>query len=418
VEPISSPAKIRRAQTRAARLVVLTALSALAGQAAAGAFEQPPAYSPVAALGAAWKGPNYTVLSPVSSDGILRHFAFRTPYGDFEATGDQLMAARLKELAALQALSGTDRTQKLGESVAKAGMAPVVFAGNLITNPVGTTKSTAAGVSQFFSGIGSGLDNMGKSRDDMVSSISGEAKQKREIAAKLGVDPYTDFKPLADRLQELGSTAAIGNLAVAGAFMVVPGGIGVVVSDTSTVSTLNGMAADYSSAQLMDLNRDKLARLGVDRSIADSLFANRFYTPIDATAMVEALGTIGPVRNVSDMLASAATADSRATAYFIRKRIEMTAEWQRGHKSIVAFVGADNLRFPLCQEASGAIVGVFPIDSLSWTPETSRALGAITGAANGSGATTKTLVITGTATALARSSFSADGWTIEERTKF
>ena len=41
--------------------------------------------------------------------------------------------------------------------------------------------------------------------------------------------------------------------------------------------------------QLMDMNRDKLARLGVDRAAADSLFANLYYTPVDATAITEAL---------------------------------------------------------------------------------------------------------------------------------
>ena len=97
-----SPAK------HAALLGLLTMLAAGADAAAAGQFEEPPSYSPASALGQAWKGSNYTVISPVSSDGMLRHYTMRTRWGEFEATGDQLMAARVKELNALHALDETN----------------------------------------------------------------------------------------------------------------------------------------------------------------------------------------------------------------------------------------------------------------------------------------------------------------------
>ena len=392
---------------------IALALAMTAGIAAAGSFEQPPSTSPAAALGPAWKGSNYTVLSPVSSDGLMRHYTLRTPFGDFEVTGDALMAARIKELNALHALDETNAPKTFGEAAVKAGLGPVVFAGAMIAHPVDTTQNTFAGIGQFFGGVGSGLNNMGKSRDDAVASLTGEAKQKRLIAAQLGVDPYTDFKPLATRLDELAGAAAVGNLAVSGAFMAVPGAAGAVVSNTSTASTLQGMVADYSSAQLMDRNRDKLARLGVDRAVAESLFANPNYTPVDVTAMTEALASLAGVKNLDAMVARAAAADSRATAYFIRKRIEMTAAWQRRRRTIAAFAHDDDLRFPLCLTAGGGAVGAYPIDSLSWTPETARLFESMSSAAAGP----KTLVITGTATPLAKSNLSALGWTVEERAK-
>jgi hypothetical protein len=407
-----SPAK------HAALLGLLTMLAAGADAAAAGQFEEPPSYSPASALGQAWKGSNYTVISPVSSDGMLRHYTMRTRWGEFEATGDQLMAARVKELNALHALDETNAPKSFGQAAAKAGLGPVIFAGSLIAHPVDTTQNTVAGIGQLFGGIGSGLNNMGKSRDDAVASLSGEAKQKRLIATGLGVDPYTDFKPLADRLDELAGAAAVGNLAVSGAFMAVPGAAGVVVSNTSTAGTLNGMVSDYSSAQLMDINRDKLTRLGVDGATANSLLANPHYTPVDVTAMVDALSSIGPVRDLPAMVGEAAAADSRPTAFFVRRRIELTAAWRRRHGPIAAFAGADSVRFPLAETADGAIVGVYPIDILSWTPETARTLDAMTAEAQRSGAASKTLVITGTATPLAKSRLAALGWTVQERAKF
>ena len=118
-------------------------------------------------------------MSPVSSDGLMRHYTVRTPAGDFEVTGDALMAARIRELNALQALGRDQRAQQFGEGGAKAGLGPVVFAGNLIAHPVDTTQNTVAGVGQFINGLSSGFNNMGKSRDDTVSSLIGEDKEKR-----------------------------------------------------------------------------------------------------------------------------------------------------------------------------------------------------------------------------------------------
>jgi len=396
------------------RTLAAVAFGFLAATGAAGAdgFERPPSFAPAAALGPGWNGSDPQVTNPVTSDGLLRHYRVKTASGEFEVAGDQLMAARLRELAALQKLDDVNVATKFGQQAVKTGLAPVIFAGNLVVHPVRTTQDTVSGVGQVFNGVTSGLNNLGKSRDDAIASLTGEAKQKREIAAALGVDPYTDFKPLADRLNEVASAGAAGNLAVTGAFILTPGAAGLVASNTNTATTLGGLVKDYSSAQLMDINREKLAGLGVDRATSDQLFANPYYTPVDATAITEALGELAGAGDLNAMVATAGIADSRATAYFIRRRIELTAAWRRRHQAIVGFAHADDPRFPVATTAKG-LVGVYPIDALSWTPETGRIVAAMTAAGPGA----KTLVITGTATPLAKSRLKALGWTLEERAK-
>ena len=381
---------------------------------AAGPYETPPSVEASAALGPISKGANYEVLSPVASDGMLRHYVVRTAAGDFETVGDQLMALRIRELKALADLEKTNATSKFGQAVMAAGLGPLAFAGNMIEHPIDTTQKTMSGIGQMFGDIGSSLNNMGKSRDDTIASLTGEAKEKRALAAEVGVDPYTDFKPLADRLDELASASAVGNLAVSGAMMAVPGAAGLAVSNASTANSLRGSAADASSAQLMDVNRNKLARLEIDRGVADRLFANPYYTPVDMTAIADAIGKLGPVANLGPMLSRAADADSRAAAYFVRRRIELTAAWQSGHEEIVAFLGEDSVRFPLCQTGSGALVGVYPIDVLSWTPETAATVEAWTAEARRDGAKRKMLFITGGATALAKKNLAAQGWKLSK----
>ena len=119
------------------------------------------------------------------------------------------------------------------------------------------------------------MRNAGQSRDNVVESVSGASKQRRILAFQYGVDPYTDYKPLADKLASMAGFAAAGGLAVSAALIAVPGAAGAIVSDVSTANTLNGMARDYSDTQLLDMNRDALAKLGVDSEAAERFLHNK-----------------------------------------------------------------------------------------------------------------------------------------------
>ena len=399
---------------RAAAAAIVCA--ALTTGALAAEFESPPSFRP-AALGSAWRGPNYIVEAPVTSDGFLRHYRIRTNAGLIGVIGDQLVAARIGELRALQALSTTNDVQQFGQSVARTAMGPVVFAGNLIRNPLGTTEGAVKGVGNVVSGIGSGINNMGQSRDSALASVSGQAREQRVLAAKLGVDPYSDFPPLAARLNELSGAGAVGSLAVSGAFIAVPGVAGLAVSNVSGANTLGALATDYSSAQLMDMNRAKLGALGVDPAVANALFANPNYTPLDTTVMAQAAARIGAAENLGAMISRASTANDRADAYFIRKRMELTAAQVRATGPATAYLGAESLRFPLVKTGSG-VLAAYPIDILSWTPETASIIDGLTAQAKAAGGSSRVFAITGTATPLARRNLAAAGWTVKERASF
>ena len=393
----------------------IAALLLFAANAWAGNFEQPPSSNPSKILGDAAQGGNYTIENPVTSDGYLRDYTLNTPYGVFKASGDQMLLMRIKELTALAALDQTTDSQEFADAVVKAGLSPVEFAGNLVTQPVGTLKNTISGVGQLFGGIASGIKNAGKSQDNAVASITGAAKQKRLIAFQYGVDPYTDFKPLADKLNKLAGAAAVGGLAVTAAFIAIPGAAGTIVSNVSTANTLNGYVRDYSAAQLMDLNQRKLGQLGIHHDLVGELLSNKYYTPVDITSMVDALARMGKMQDLDVMVGRAATAGSRDVAYFIRRRIEMTAAYQERTQRLTGFLLLGNSPFPMSVTADNGVVGVFPLDILSWTENTGAVLTAMTSATQDAGISgPKLLHISGTATALAKKNLKALGWKVEE----
>jgi len=277
-------------------------------------------------------------------------------------------------------------------------------------------KNTFEGVGQTISGVAAGIKNPDDPNESTLASLTGQAQQKRLIAYQYGVDPYTDFKPLAHKLDSMASAAAAGKLAVSAAFMVIPGAAGTIVSNVSTANDLNAVVRDYSSAQLIDLNKAKLAKLGIAKQQVKRLMKSRYYTPVDITVMADALGRMGRVENMDALVARAATATSRDIAYFIRKRFEMIAAYQERRHDLTAFVRFGAAPFPLARTAAGGLVGIFPIDVLSWTADTSRAVAGITQEAKAAGMTgPKLFTITGTVTPLAKRELERLGWKVEEK---
>jgi len=101
------------------------------------------------------------------------------------------------------------------------------------------------------------------------------------------------------------------------------------------------------------------------------LLQNRHYTPLDMTSMVSSLEVV-PVDGRADFLRRAADVKRRDAAVFNRRYTEMVANHHLKTKSIVSFVSA--AEFPFNQTSGGAVVGIWPVDALSWTESTSRAM--------------------------------------------
>jgi hypothetical protein len=395
--------------------IALLILSA-AGSAQAADVENPPTFKASTLLGAQVQGPGYKVAEKVPSDGYVRIYTMQTPWGPVIAHGDHRLQTRFKELAAIDAMERTSDSKEFGDALVKAGLKPVQFAGKLVTDPVDTVKNTVSGVGNLFNSIGSGIRNRGKTQESAIQSISGAAKQRRLIAYNYGVDPYSDFPPLKQKLDQMSNAAAAGGLVVTGAFIAIPGAAGTVISNVSTAGNLNDMVRDYSAAQLLDINRKALLKMGVSSAIVDQLLANPNYTPTDATAMTGALGGMGKLRNPDALLGLAGQAANRDDAEFMRWRIELMAAYQQRMKTITGFVAIAGVPMPMATTRDNGLLGIFPLDALSWTASTSRSIGAITQAARAQGITgPMSLVITGMATPLAQKQLAKLGWSVQQQ---
>jgi hypothetical protein len=397
------------------RTAVLAASTMLAAHTAfAQDFEKPRSFQANQIPGIAAGGQNYTIKSPVTSDGFMRIYVFSTAWGEFSAIGDGMMRQRQRELAALGQLQQVTESDSFNRALAEAGLSPIKFAGELIVNPLGTLGNTLSGIGSLFGQVGSSAHNAGKYESDPMADLTGASRKKRELAVKLGVDPYTDFQPLQQRLTQLSAAAATGGLVVSGALMAIPGVGGIIVSNTATSANLGNVARDNTPAQLLDINRTKLLAMGVDRNLAEQFILNRNYTPVDATAVVSFLEEVQvPGREV--FIARAATVGRRDAAVFMRRQAEMLADYQNKTRSITGFVALGGFPFVT---TTGGVLGLLPLDALSWTQGTDKAMRDITASLRSvSPGGRGQMRITGQATPLAKQKLQGLGWTLTENTK-
>ncbi len=338
---------------------------------AAAAVETAPDVTAQSLLGADVKGENWEVAPAVRSDGFLRLFSVKTPYGDFQVNGVRRMKERINELRALQVLDKMSRTKAFGDALAKAGMAPIRFGRDLILDPVETTGNLVSGVGKMFNNIASNVSHRSASRDPLLESVSGITKAERDLAIDLNVDPYTDFTPLRKGLEDVAHAIAAGDLTVTAAISAIPGGAGIAVGATSTASTVAASIADKTSIEIAMLVTKKLQGLGVDDATIKTFVANTLFTPADEYAIADALETLH-ADNSTAFIVRANAAGSVDVAKFTRYRAELLAKESARLGTLKDFVIVSDIA--INRDAKGRLVAAFPFDGVYWTDAVSKSL--------------------------------------------
>jgi hypothetical protein len=370
------------------------------------AFESPPTAQAEDILGSEASGPNYRVEPLVRSDGLLHIFVLNTAFGSYQIAGDDLMRERIRELAALRKLQAMSESDVFVKSLGQAAVAPIRYGADLLTDPKATLQKSFSGVANMFDRIGAGLTNSGASRDSVVASVLGVDEARRTLAVQLGVDPYTDFPPLASKLSDVASAAALGGLSTKGLLVAIPGGVGTAMSSASTADTLGGTLAQKTSAQIVGLVKGQLLKLRVPANVADRFVQNRTYTPADLLIISRALRRMR-AGNAALFIARAADAGTREEAFFQRRRAQILADNAKA-LGIGEFVSVGG--FPLNRSRDGGIVAVFPFDQTAWTENVAWSFEAV--AKSVSGQPRPVLAITGKLTDEAQANVTRLGWTI------
>ena len=356
-------------------LIALSAALFAAVAAPAYALETPKLKPAAQFLGPLMQGSNYKVKPQARTDGIMRIFDVETSYGPFQFSGVDFTVMRLRELEAVAALEKMSQSESFMKALGQAAFAPIQFGANLITNPVGTIQGSMSGVGNMLDRATSGLANTGVNRDPFFESLLGVSDTQRQLAVELGVDPYSDFPPLAARLKQMASAMAGGKLPVKVGLSLVPGGVGLAVSSASTIDSVKDTLRDKTAAQVVSDVRGILQPLGVSEETCNLLFKNPHYTPTDLLLMARALQRIN-TSNTEFYVAYAAAAGGRDEAFYQRRRAELLASRRGEIGGIDTFFSTKGQVLTLTPD--NVVVAAFPFDDFAWTATPERAFKAAT----------------------------------------
>ena len=75
-----------------------------------------------------------------------------------------------------------------------------------------TSKEIATGAGHFLSNVGHGIFSDDPDQDNALKVVLGYDAKKRKFAYEFGIDPYSDYEPVMDRLGEIARSDVAGGL--------------------------------------------------------------------------------------------------------------------------------------------------------------------------------------------------------------
>jgi hypothetical protein len=362
------------------------------------------------------KGPHHHVDEKVVNDAYLNLYTLHSEYGDVQVTSTAKLMKYIHEVNAVAKMKEIQGTDEFAKGMKNKAGAVVEGAGDLITDPINTVGDTVSGVGKLFSRAGENM--FGGARSDSegsrMGSLLGYAKAKREIGYKLGVDVYSHNEILQKELNDLSSAGGTGTLVMSGLLMAVPGGAGAAVSVAGGTKMMTNLVYwDKSPADLRKMNREKLAAMGVREDVADLFIANGIYTPREQTLLVVSLENMSNTAGRAEYIKLATVTDNIDMAFFRQRQAEMYAAYNAKVQAISSFVAVGSTSAGMAK--NGDIVFTVPLDHLLWTKGIAAIIRIATqNVALMKGVNERRLLLSGTASDMARQELAKMGWKVQE----
>lgn len=368
------------------------------------------------------QGKGFRVEEKVPTDGVMGVYtlvADKDTFGDdagtYQVLSREMAMLRLSEVPAIIKLNETSKVGTFAKSMATTAAQPLESAGNMVLHPVDTVTGLPSGVGRFFDRVGDGVGRMWNSEPtpgtggeergvgDATRDVLGYEQERRALAKKLGVDPYTTNRVLAKKLDEIATTAFRARVGVNTAISVfVPASI-----ILTGVRTMDNLVWDTPRGDLIVRVEDKLQELQVPKA-QSSAFTHNPAIPLSLqVAVVENLGRLGGVPRRGDMVGLMGSVETESQARFLATSIRMLAEYHEKKKPITAMTVPGPV---IARDQDGALVLPAPVDYVSWTER----VASFAKHRSFQAARQRTLWITGQMSPRAKQEFEANGWTIRE----
>ncbi len=314
-------------------------------------YEAPPVLAgsdlaPVALL----KGPLHTVAEPITLDGFFGRFVIESKFGKFSVVGVNMLAVRVNELQAIEALQQVQNSQAFQNSLARAASAPVQLVQSAVTDPLGTVENVGQGLGNVLGRIGFLARSGAQSVADSTSSVSpavsrlppapagetipsaftgdpfGYNKARRDWARQLNIDPYTSNPVLRPLLDNASAASFAGSFAINTAIGAVSMGANLVVGFDTDV---RDAVWNQPPVDLTRQNEARLLAMGVSGRTTRDFLRNRWFTPSLQTALVIALTNLGSVAGVESVIRIASQVQGETHVRFLVESVRMLGRYHQ-----------------------------------------------------------------------------------------
>lgn len=395
-------------------------------------------------------GPGWRVEPRVQVRGYQARFRVHTDWGELEADSVDLLAVRVAEMPALEALHRTGVTQVLVESAAGKFGEPVEAVTAIASEPVRAGKGLPNGVARYFGERwerlrsstrriadrshrlvmqdGSPYDNptgpLGEAGTDDPAPKRGFwqrrgrelgrlAKQeigfpaaRQSLADRLAVDPYTRNPLIVPRLDGLAWAETTGRLATGEALGLLGGPAGEVLARAIQI---NRLVLQEPPERLRARNHAILSTYCADERLLRGFLADGAYSPTLQVEFTDLYVKLAPAGGCEALLETALMAGDEAQARFVvnglRLMLHALGEQSRGG----TFVPQGAL---LAYETTdGEFVLPLAVDWLAWTPQIRRWFDLPTVGNR----PRRTLLVAGAISPKAESELTERGWSLVQR---
>ncbi len=360
------------------------------------------------------RGDNFTVNEGIENDGFVNIYSLETKYGKLKVESTALLLIRISELRALKVLEEMSASKEFAKGAGEAVVAPVKGAGKMITEPGETTKGIVKGTGRFFSNVGRLITSDDPHQENVVGAALGYDATKRAYAFEFGVDPYTSYEPLANRLGTIAKSSVAGGLTVAVGMEVAVGTdstFGMVLFIASTAEGMRQLAADNPPGELQKINRKKLESLGIKPDLIKAYLSNYVYNPQEMTMFVGELETMKGVKELDTFVSIASLASNESLALYYRLTAQLIAGYHNHVAQAVRIVNVTGEPGLLTKD--GKVVICSQVDYVFWTKGVADVLNGIEAdVAKIADVSGKEVWISGKMDDTARKAWEARGWKI------
>lgn len=359
------------------------------------------------------QGENYTINPSVMNDGLINTYHLTTDYGSFEMESTAGLMNRLNELNALRKMEALEQSGVFKDSLVEGVKAPISGVVDLVKSPIETTKGFISGTGKFLSNMGHAIVSDDPNQDNVLKVAIGYDAAKRAYAYEFGINPYSSYEPLINRLGQIARSAVAGGLVPRATLAVIDEDFATVMSISAFTKNIRKLLRDSSPSDLHKINKEKLEKLGIASPLAEDFLSNYSYDPQERTLLVAELERMADVQGLEVFIAAADTSTDRSVAFLYRLIAEMMAGYHTKVTPVERIADIGGTLF--LQKMDDTLVMTIPVDFVFKTKEVAAKLDSFNkGIQAPDKVTGKELWIAGKIDKAALTMFETGGWKVTE----